>query len=259
MIIIPIVENIKVDGFQSEKGLSLYIEFQDKKIIFDTGRSDIFIKNALKLGININDIDFFIVSHGHNDHFGGINYLPSEIKESSSIYVSKESMDNFDFNFYGKKKSIGRYKESKIKGTEFESVLKLSENMFLIKTEKKEKSKNFFKNEELDNFNHEIHLIIIENNKVNIITGCCHSGVLNLLETVKKIFPNKKINSLIGGLHTRSYIIKPLKLIRLIFNLRESNISKLILGHCTGQKTIQIIKIFLNNVSKIKVGNIYNV
>lgn len=259
MIIIPIVENIEVDGFQSEKGLSLYIEFQDKKIIFDTGRSDAFIKNSLKLGIDINDIDFFIVSHGHNDHFGGINYLPSEIKESSSIYVSKESMDNFDFNFYGKKKSIGRYKESKIKGIKFENILKISENIFLIKTEKREKSNNFLKNEELDNFNHEIHLILIENNEVNIITGCCHSGVLNLLETVKKLFPNKKINSLIGGLHTRSYIIKPIKLIRLISNLKEYNISKLILGHCTGQKTIIIIKMFLNNISRIKVGNIYNI
>lgn len=259
MIIIPLVENLEVDGFQSEKGLSLYIEVQGIKIIFDTGRSDIFMKNALKLGIDINKIDLFIISHGHSDHFGGINYLSSKIKESSRIYVAKESLNDFDFNFHGEKRSIGRYKESKVKSVEFHDGLEISRNIFLIKTEKKERSSNFLKNGKIDDFNHEIHLIIIENNKVNIITGCCHSGVLNLLESIKKLFPNKEINSLVGGLHTRSYIVKPIKLIRLILSLKAYNISKLILGHCTGEKTKTFMRVFLNNILNIKIGNIYDV
>lgn len=259
MIIVPLVENLEVDGFQSEKGLSLYIEVKGIKIIFDTGRTDIFMKNATKLGIDINNIDFFIVSHGHSDHFGGINYLSSKIKESSRIYVAKESLDDFDFNFYGKKRGIGRYKESKIKSVDFNNILEISENIFLIKTEKKEKSNNFLRDGKIDDFNHEIHLIIIENSKVNIITGCCHSGVLNLLQSVKELFPSKKINSLVGGLHTRSYIIKPIKLIKLILNLKAYNISKLILGHCTGEKTKAFMKVFLNNISNIKIGDSYNI
>lgn len=259
MIIVPLVENLEVEGFQSEKGLSLYIEVQGIKIIFDTGRTDIFMKNALKLGIDINNIDLFIVSHGHSDHFGGINYLSSKIKESSKIYVAKESLDDFDFNFYGKKRAIGKYKESKIKSIEFDNILEISENIFLIKTEKRERSNNFLRNGKIDDFNHEIHLVVIENNKINIITGCCHSGVINLLESVKKLFPSKKINSLVGGLHTRSYIIRPIRLIKLILNLKAYNISKLILGHCTGEKTKSIIKVFLNNTSSIKIGDTYNI
>ena len=55
-----------------EPALSFYIEYDNKKILFDTGYSDVFISNAAKLGISLKDLDFIVLSHGHNDHTGGI-------------------------------------------------------------------------------------------------------------------------------------------------------------------------------------------
>ncbi len=60
-----------------EHGLSFYIEADDKKILFDTGYSDVFLKNAYKMGIDLLDLDYIVLSHGHYDHTWGLsNYLP---------------------------------------------------------------------------------------------------------------------------------------------------------------------------------------
>ena len=56
----------------AEHGLSLYIEFDGKRILFDTGQTGDFVKNAKYLGINLDSLDDIIISHGHYDHSGGV-------------------------------------------------------------------------------------------------------------------------------------------------------------------------------------------
>ncbi|MDD4160533.1 MAG: MBL fold metallo-hydrolase [Synergistaceae bacterium] len=68
--------NTLIDKYlTAEPGLSFWIESDGRKILFDTGYSDVFIKNAQVLGINLNDIDVAVLSHGHNDHTWGLNHL----------------------------------------------------------------------------------------------------------------------------------------------------------------------------------------
>ena len=58
--------------FTAEPGLSFSIETGGKKILFDLGYSGIFLANAEKLGINLLDLDYVVLSHGHIDHTGGL-------------------------------------------------------------------------------------------------------------------------------------------------------------------------------------------
>ncbi len=51
-------------NLKAENGLSLFIEFDERKILFDTGQSDIFIHNARKLGIDLSQVDYLVISHG---------------------------------------------------------------------------------------------------------------------------------------------------------------------------------------------------
>ena len=65
MIIKTLVENTSLsEEFKSEHGLSLYIETKNHKILFDLGKTDLFIDNAKKANVDIEDVDLVIISHG---------------------------------------------------------------------------------------------------------------------------------------------------------------------------------------------------
>ena len=72
MKITALTENTTECDMPVEHGLSLYIEAGNRKILFDTGKTDIFSKNAEKLGKDISAVDTAIISHGHYDHGGGL-------------------------------------------------------------------------------------------------------------------------------------------------------------------------------------------
>lgn len=55
----------------SEHGLSYLITDGHLKILFDTGQSGNFIKNSISLGIDLVEVDYLVLSHGHYDHTGG--------------------------------------------------------------------------------------------------------------------------------------------------------------------------------------------
>jgi len=61
--------------FHGEPGVSYFIECDDRKYLFDTGYSDIFLRNATKMGINLLTLDAVVISHGHNDHTWGLGEL----------------------------------------------------------------------------------------------------------------------------------------------------------------------------------------
>lgn len=62
--------------YLAEPALSIYIENGEKKYLFDTGYSDVYLKNAAKLGIDLEQLDAVIISHGHNDYTGGLAFYP---------------------------------------------------------------------------------------------------------------------------------------------------------------------------------------
>lgn len=63
--------------FYGEPALSFFIELDDKNILFDAGYSNIFIKNADKAKINLLNLDYVVISHGHNDHTTGLKPILS--------------------------------------------------------------------------------------------------------------------------------------------------------------------------------------
>ena len=73
MRITALVENTSArPELIAEHALSLYIESNGYKILFDMGASDAFVQNAKVLGIDLNTVDFAVLSHGHYDHGGGM-------------------------------------------------------------------------------------------------------------------------------------------------------------------------------------------
>ena len=66
-----LTDNTGNNELAGEWGLSFYIEYRDQKILLDAGQSGLFAENAEKLGINLADVDYAVLSHAHYDHVDG--------------------------------------------------------------------------------------------------------------------------------------------------------------------------------------------
>ena len=104
MKIVTLIENLVYKKeLYAEHGLAFYIETENKKILFDTGQTGMFLQNAKTLGICIEDIDVLILSHGHYDHRGGLYpFLPENSK--ARVYAKKQL---FTPKYNGRSRFVG--------------------------------------------------------------------------------------------------------------------------------------------------------
>ena len=81
--------NTYIDHYYlGEPGVSYYVEIDDKKILFDAGYSDIMIRNAHSLGVDLKKITHIVLSHGHDDHSKGLKYLFSQFSLPNATLVA---------------------------------------------------------------------------------------------------------------------------------------------------------------------------
>lgn len=103
MQVVALVENTKQEGrgdLTAEHGLSLHIEHKGRLILFDTGATEAFARNAEKLGIDLGTVDALVISHHHYDHGGGLaRFL--EVNTEARIYLRKSKEENFYFRALG--------------------------------------------------------------------------------------------------------------------------------------------------------------
>ena len=89
----------------TEHGLSILLEAEQHRILLDTGASDVFIRNAEQLGIDLSDVDYVFISHGHSDHAGGLRYFLKQ-NQKAKIIVSPDAMSGKFFSKRGNLHSI---------------------------------------------------------------------------------------------------------------------------------------------------------
>lgn len=189
------------ESFQAEHGLSLYIETAAHKILFDTGASPAFAHNAKLLGIDLSAVDFAVISHGHNDHGGGLHTF-MELNATAPIYISSQGFGTY---FSGTERNISLDPALQSSGRFIlvDKELDLAPNMKLLSCNDctaKHFADSFGLNKVVngeflpDDFRHEQYLIIEENGKRIVFSGCSHKGILNITEWLQP-------DVLIGGFH----------------------------------------------------------
>ena len=267
MEITTLIENVKSEEqpeLKAENGLSLLIETNAAKILFDTGISGTFVSNANVLNKSLDDIDLAVISHGHYDHGGGLQRFLA-INTSSKIYLSKNAMIKHYFKLVGPfRKYVGLDQKlitnNKDRFIFIDAYTELQHGAYLITDiENKYKSphgnKKLFKqtNRSLleDDFDHEIILVIKEDERLYCFTGCSHNGILNMIAAVDQHFSNSYEKIVIGGFHLMDPVTKkmgePEKTVIDIGKRLSANpsISKIITGHCTGLDAYEILKTIL--------------
>lgn len=260
-----LVDNIQNDSLKGEWGLSIYIEYEGKKILLDVGASGLFAKNADKLDISLEDIDYAVLSHAHYDHANGMREF-FRVNDKAKFYVQSACAENCYFKKWIFRKYIGIPKgilEEYPDRMEYASGnYVITEGVSLIPHSTKgldaigrresmyQKRKNGWKP---DDFSHEQSLVFDTSQGLVIFNSCSHGGAVNIIHEVAAAFPNKKVAALIGGFHI--YNKSEAEVRELARKIKETGIQYICTGHCTGEKAYRILKEELGDVvHQLKVG-----
>ena len=101
-----LVDNIPDKNVAGEWGLCIYIEYKDKKILLDSGGSDLFLSNAEAYGVKIEDVDLAVLSHAHSDHSNGMDYF-FEKNKKASFYLQESAIEKYYLKAFIFHKYIG--------------------------------------------------------------------------------------------------------------------------------------------------------
>jgi len=249
------------DDLVCEHGLSLYIEAASKRILFDAGQTGAFADNAEKLGVDLSQVDLCILSHGHYDHGGGLKRF-LEVNDHAPIYVSRHAFGDY---YNGEEKYIGLdwelLNEERI--TFVRDNLTLTDQLSLhactgfplpyytdpygMQVKRRDAL-------EVDDFRHEIYLLIRDGERRIIVSGCSHRGVLN----IKTWFAP---DVFIGGFHLMK--LDPEKeSTRLKFTAMEllQKDTVYYTGHCTGEKQYDVLKTHMGErLNRLSTGAVFDV
>ncbi len=239
--------------FSGEPGLSFLIKTQGKKILFDCGYSDLFLKNSLALGEDLLDLDIVVLSHGHLDHTGG---LPDLIRHRTRAIIEKiptriPSLIAHPCCFYPRPKlpipNIGSIVTEEELRRHFSVELSKSPRwltddlVYLGQIERKfdfeymatGKRKILMPDGSLvdDQLFDDTALAFRSEKGLVIITGCSHSGICNIVEQAKRVCGEERIIDIIGGLHLLSPDQPRLE--KTVSFLRNLHLASLHACHCT--------------------------
>lgn len=236
-----------------EHGLSFYIETKKHKLLVDCGQTDAMIKNAEKLGIDLSRVDTVILSHGHYDHSGGI--LPfAGVNTSAKIYMQRSAggeyyslrdegevyigIDKRILELPGLVQLDGDYEIdeelylfSEVRGIRFcpkgNLRLKRKEGEGLVQ----------------DEFEHEQCLVIKQDGKQILLSGCAHNGILNILDRYREIYGSEP-DMVFSGFHMmlKEYSTEDMEDIRSVARELAGYKTIFYSGHCTGQEACHVMK-----------------
>lgn len=260
MIIKALVENTSLSKeLGSEHGLSLYIETNSRKILFDVGASNLFLENARKLNVDISDVDYLIISHGHYDHGGGLKTFLLENKKAE-IYLHRLAFEKYyalrsdnELEYIGLDEELKQ--SSRIVFTSDHFFISGQIQVFSNVTRKESLPKsnnNLFMEHDgkivQDTFAHEQNLIIEEAEKTLLVTGCAHNGIINILEHFKDL-KGRMPDYVVGGFHlsSRSSGNEAHEMIDRIGKYLVDTKAKFYTCHCTGLKPYKRLKVIMGD------------
>ena len=282
MKVTTLIENrpSKTDSqLAAEWGLSLHIAFKGHDILFDTGASGLFAKNAENLSLNVASIGTAVLSHHHYDHGGGLRRL-LELNSTAKVYLGETPRGDCFFKAFGfMKKYIGLDKTLATDYPDrFWTVREPAEilpDVFILPhilggRPKPAGNKYLFLRKDHtfvpDDFIHEIVMAIKEDGKLVVFTGCSHNGILNMVDTVAKAFEGTPIKAVIGGFHLMAIPLfnfmagNKREIKDLARSMLDYPVEMTYTGHCTGTKAFPILKAVMGDRLKdMQTGDCFEV
>lgn len=247
-----------------EPSFSCFIQHDDLRILFDTGISAMPMKNAAKLKIDLSDLDYVVLSHGHLDHTWGLRHYVAHFVNSARVASGTRGRTGDSRRASGSRtkllchplalepKKYGR-ENIGIKGTEAE----LAPHFEIITTKapfhlddktvflgeiprttgfenKAPLGKAKIGGTWIDDYLPDDSALAIDTDEgIVIVTGCSHSGICNIVEQAKKVLNKTRIRTIVGGFHLQSADPNDDTLIHTRQFLSRQDIGTIYPCHCT--------------------------
>ncbi len=237
MKLVTLMENTSCrEDLCCEHGLSLYLETGDCRILFDAGQSDAFAANAEKLGVDLQNVDFAVLSHGHYDHSGGLGKF-LELNGTAPVYVSSWAFEPH-YNAAGKYLGVDPTLQQSSRIRFVAEKTELATGITLLRLETAPMDTAGLLTEENgerkpDDFRHEQYLLLEEQGKRILVSGCSHKGIMQIVDAFQP-------DILIGGFHFMK-ILDTEKLAEAAGRLLAYE-TVYYTGHCTGQEQYEYLK-----------------
>ena len=229
----------------TEHGLSILLETEKHRILLDTGASDMFVRNADLLGIDLRTVDYAFISHGHSDHAGGLRYFLEQNRQAKVI-VSPEAMSGKFYSKRGNLHSITTAWPESVKDRliTVERTGEVADSIYVIahiphihpmpKGDRHLYVQDANGDYIHDDFRHELALYT----GGLLFTGCAHSGLDNILAACP--YP---IHSVVGGFHLLDGQETEEELQALAERLKERYpTTQFYTSHCTGDNVFEVMK-----------------
>lgn len=243
-----LVENsVHTRGLKAEHGLTILIEMGGRHVLFDTGQTELLLDNARSLGCSLQDLEAVVLSHGHDDHTGGLAAVCRQ-SPAARLFLNPAALaPKFGVNPDGSARSIGMPEEAKkalanagqklVLTSAYQEVV---EGLFVTgeiprQTDFEDVGGKFFLDERCQQPDPLVddQALFFETSKgVVVLLGCAHAGVVNTLLHIERLTQGKRFHAVIGGLHLLH--APPARLNATIAALRRWNVSQLVPLHCTG-------------------------
>ncbi len=257
MRITVLVENTSIHpACKPAHGLSLWIETAHHRLLMDAGPSDVLLENARALGVDLSQAEALFLSHGHYDHANGIPafaalnpHAPIYLHHSALLsYYSGSSEDN-SLHYIGANPAIALLPQ--LHWVDDEQVINEELKLFSsIKGRKNWPKSNLRLSKKQgdqliqDHFEHEQCLVITENNKSVLLSGCAHNGILNILDRYHELYGDAP-DAVISGFHMKKsseYTLEEKATIQSTAHELRKWPCVFFTCHCTGLPAFQMMK-----------------
>ena len=198
-----LVDNNSAKFLEKEHGMSMYIDFGCGQYLFDTGSSDLFLRNAKVLNIPVKDVKTVILSHGHWDHGNGLEHLQNkDLIAHSFIHKKRYRLNNSYLGLSLSKEDL----EKRYNVIYKDKSCEIAPNMYFLTSVKrsKEETKFLLENGDFDQIEDDSSIAIKTQKGIVLLSGCAHAGVENHIKEVLKITGEKQIYAVVGGLHLKT-------------------------------------------------------
>ena len=246
----------------TEHGLSILLTTERHKILLDTGASDVFIRNAEQLGIDLSDVDYVFISHGHSDHAGGLRYF-LEHHQTTRVIVSPDTMRGVFFSKRGNLHSITTEWPEIDDNRLFliDQTCEITEGLHVIahipqNHPMPKGNQNLYVQDSdgnyiHDDFRHELALYI----DGLLFTGCAHSGLENILSACPW-----SVRTVVGGFHLLDGQETDEEINTLAQKLKANYPNtQFYTSHCTGDHVFEVMKGLMGEqLQSFKCGTICN-